>query len=57
MDYSETIIDTYGDLIKQIEEYKNFYYGMRIVTDQQRIAQKLKLFSKIKFKRKYGNIH
>jgi len=52
MDYNKAIRDTYEDLIEQIEEYKNFYYGMRIKTDQQRTAKKLHLFKKLKFKRK-----
>lgn len=57
MDYSETIKETYGDLLEQIAFYKNFYYGIRIKTDQQKIARKLKLFTKLKFKQQYGNLH
>jgi len=50
--YEDRIESALKSLLKEIDIYNNFYYGMRIKTDQQRTAKKLHLFKKLKFKRK-----
>ena len=51
---ADRIESALNDLMKSVNSYNQFYYGIRVITDQQRIAQKLNLFKKLKFKPKYN---